>query len=160
MSWLSSSTGPADLTGLSSRRLAALAQEIGEFLIAKGSEAGRHLTLAVHRVLNSPCDVLLFDTGHQALVHEILTSRYVEFSSLRQAGGSMCWDTLNDIGVAPGRPIIGTALAPTFTGCARATPRPWRSIATTKPTLGCIGGHGALTWFRLSAGTRQNCQNI
>lgn len=45
------------------------------------------LTIAVHQVFNSPCDVLLFDTGHQAYVHKILTGRSAEFSSLRQAGG-------------------------------------------------------------------------
>jgi hypothetical protein len=45
------------------------------------------LTIAVHRVFNSPCDVLLFDTGHQAYVHKILTGRCGEFSSLRQVGG-------------------------------------------------------------------------
>jgi 1-deoxy-D-xylulose-5-phosphate synthase len=76
--------------------LGMLAQEIREFLIAKVSEAGGHLgsnlgvvelTIAVHRVFNSPCDVLLFDTGHQAYVHKILTGRSEEFSSLRQACG-------------------------------------------------------------------------
>ncbi|MBV8995471.1 MAG: hypothetical protein JO287_17630 [Pseudonocardiales bacterium] len=96
MSLLSSITGPADLSGLSSVTLVALAQEIRQFLIAKVSGAGGHLgsnlgvvelTIAVHRVFNSPCDVLLFDTGHQAYVHKILTGRCAEFSSLRQLGG-------------------------------------------------------------------------
>jgi 1-deoxy-D-xylulose-5-phosphate synthase len=96
MSLLSSITGPADLSGLSSVTLAALAQEIRQFLIAKVSGAGGHLgsnlgivelTIAVHRVFNSPCDVLLFDTGHQAYVHKILTGRWAEFGSLRQVGG-------------------------------------------------------------------------
>jgi 1-deoxy-D-xylulose-5-phosphate synthase len=96
MSLLSSIAGPADLRGLSSVTLAALAQEIREFLIAKVSGTGGHLgsnlgvvelTIAVHRVFNSPCDVLLFDTGHQAYVHKILTGRCAEFTSLRQVGG-------------------------------------------------------------------------
>ncbi|MGH3996562.1 MAG: 1-deoxy-D-xylulose-5-phosphate synthase N-terminal domain-containing protein, partial [Pseudonocardiaceae bacterium] len=72
------------------------AEEIREFLIDKVSGVGGHLgpnlgvvelTIAAHRVFDSPHDVLLFDTGHQAYVHKILTGRYAEFDSLRQAGG-------------------------------------------------------------------------
>jgi 1-deoxy-D-xylulose-5-phosphate synthase len=96
MTVLSRITSPADLKRLPLSMLGMLAQEIREFLIAKVSEAGGHLgsnlgvvelTIAVHRVFNSPCDVLLFDTGHQAYVHKILTGRSEEFSSLRQACG-------------------------------------------------------------------------
>jgi 1-deoxy-D-xylulose-5-phosphate synthase len=96
MSLLGRITGPADLTGLSAATLAALAEEIRAFLIEKVSEAGGHLgsnlgvvelTIAAHRVFDSPRDVLLFDTGHQAYVHKILTGRSTEFDSLRQTGG-------------------------------------------------------------------------
>lgn len=88
--------GPADLAELSSAELAALAQEIRAFLIDKVSAAGGHLgsnlgvvevIIAIHRVFASPRDVLLFDTGHQAYVHKILTGRCAEFDSLRQSGG-------------------------------------------------------------------------
>jgi 1-deoxy-D-xylulose-5-phosphate synthase len=182
-------TGPADLKRLSAATLDTLAQEIRQFLIDKVSAAGGHLgsnlgvvelTIAVHRVFNSPCDVLLFDTGHQAYVHKILTGRCAEFSSLRQAGGlsgypsrtesvhdvienshastalsyadglakafalrgstdrrvvaivgdgaltgGMCWEALNNIGAAPGRPVIivlndnGRSYSPTVGGVAR-----------------------------------------
>jgi 1-deoxy-D-xylulose-5-phosphate synthase len=88
--------GPADLAGLSAAELEALAEEIREFLIEKVSRTGGHLgpnlgavemTIALHRVFSSPHDVLLFDTGHQAYVHKILTGRAADFDTLRQAGG-------------------------------------------------------------------------
>ena len=190
MTVLSQITSPADLKKLPAATLETLAQEIREFLIAKVSEAGGHLgsnlgvvelTIAVHRVFNSPCDVLLFDTGHQAYVHKMLTGRCAEFSSLRQAGGlsgypsrtesvhdvienshastalsyadglakafmlhgstdrrvvaivgdgaltgGMCWEALNNLGAAPGRPVIivlndnGRSYAPTVGEIGRA----------------------------------------
>ncbi|MDQ5855652.1 MAG: thiamine pyrophosphate-dependent enzyme, partial [Actinomycetota bacterium] len=96
MSLLGGITGPADLKELSTATLGVLATEIRAFLIDKVSDAGGHLgpnlgvvelTIAAHRVFDSPRDVLLFDTGHQAYVHKILTGRCAEFGSLRQAGG-------------------------------------------------------------------------
>ncbi len=89
-------TGPTDLKGLPAPALAALAEEIREFLIEKVCRAGGHLgpnlgvvelTIAVHRVFDSPRDVLLFDTGHQAYVHKMLTGRCADFDALRQSGG-------------------------------------------------------------------------
>ena len=74
----------------------ALARELREFLIAKVAATGGHLgsnlgmvelTIALHRVFDSPQDVLLFDTGHQSYVHKILTGRTDRFDDLRQAGG-------------------------------------------------------------------------
>ena len=96
MSVLGRITGPTDLKKLPIATLAVLAREIRAFLIDTVSGVGGHLgpnlgvvelTIAVHRVFNSPRDVLLFDTGHQAYVHKILTGRCAEFDSLRQAGG-------------------------------------------------------------------------
>ena len=89
-------TGPTDLKKLPTATLTVLAEEIRAFLIDKVSRAGGHLgpnlgmvevTIAAHRVFDSPRDVLLFDTGHQAYVHKTLTGRCAEFDSLRQAGG-------------------------------------------------------------------------
>jgi 1-deoxy-D-xylulose-5-phosphate synthase len=89
-------SGPADLTTLSTSELIGLAGEIREFLVDKVGRTGGHLgpnlgavelTLALHRVFDSPRDVLLFDTGHQAYVHKLLTGRRAEFDALRQAGG-------------------------------------------------------------------------
>ncbi|MET9834745.1 1-deoxy-D-xylulose-5-phosphate synthase [Streptomyces sp. NPDC006385] len=73
-----------------------LAGEIRRFLVEKVSVSGGHLgpnlgvvelTLALHRVFDSPRDALLFDTGHQAYVHKLLTTRQGEFDTLRQRGG-------------------------------------------------------------------------
>jgi 1-deoxy-D-xylulose-5-phosphate synthase len=88
--------GPADLRRLSPPQLLALAAEIRTFLVEQVSRTGGHLgpnlgvvelTIALHRVFDSPRDVLLFDTGHQAYVHKMLTGRCADFESLRQAGG-------------------------------------------------------------------------
>ncbi|HEY8201983.1 MAG TPA: 1-deoxy-D-xylulose-5-phosphate synthase [Actinomycetota bacterium] len=88
--------GPADLKDMTLPALQALAEEIRTFLVEKVSRVGGHLgpnlgvvelTIVLHRVFESPRDVLLFDTGHQAYVHKILTGRAAEFDSLRQPGG-------------------------------------------------------------------------
>ncbi|ORB86539.1 1-deoxy-D-xylulose-5-phosphate synthase [Mycobacterium kansasii] len=88
--------GPADLQHLSQAQLRELAQEIREFLIHKVAATGGHLgpnlgvvelTLALHRVFDSPHDPIIFDTGHQAYVHKMLTGRAQDFESLRKKGG-------------------------------------------------------------------------
>jgi 1-deoxy-D-xylulose-5-phosphate synthase len=87
---------PDDIKGLSQEELISLAQEIRTFLIEKVSKSGGHLgpnlgvvelTMAIHRVFESPKDVVLFDTGHQSYVHKIVTGRASEFDLLRQRGG-------------------------------------------------------------------------
>ncbi|GIG60265.1 1-deoxy-D-xylulose-5-phosphate synthase [Longispora fulva] len=93
---LASVTGPHDLRGLTSEQLTVLATEIRDFLVDKVSKTGGHLgpnlgvvemTIAMHRVFDSPRDRILFDTGHQAYVHKILTGRQAGFDGLRQRGG-------------------------------------------------------------------------
>ncbi|HTY31334.1 1-deoxy-D-xylulose-5-phosphate synthase N-terminal domain-containing protein, partial [Mycobacterium sp.] len=88
--------GPADLQYLSQQQLRELAAEIREFLIHKVAATGGHLgpnlgvvelTLALHRVFDSPHDPIIFDTGHQAYVHKMLTGRSHDFESLRKEGG-------------------------------------------------------------------------
>ena len=87
---------PADLVGLTAAELTQLSSEIRSFLIEKVSKSGGHLgpnlgvvelTIAIHRVFESPKDVVLFDTGHQSYVHKILTGRADSFDQLRQRGG-------------------------------------------------------------------------
>jgi 1-deoxy-D-xylulose-5-phosphate synthase len=87
---------PDDLRPLSYEELDELAAEIREFIIDAVTRTGGHLgsnlgvvelTLALHRVFESPRDVLLWDTGHQAYVHKLLTGRRYGFSKLRQRGG-------------------------------------------------------------------------
>jgi 1-deoxy-D-xylulose-5-phosphate synthase len=89
---------PADLQGLSYEELDELSEEIRQFIIETvttnptgghlGSNLGVvELTLALHRVFDSPKDILLWDTGHQAYVHKLLTGRRYGFKNLRQRGG-------------------------------------------------------------------------
>jgi 1-deoxy-D-xylulose-5-phosphate synthase len=87
---------PRDLRSLDAGQLDTLASEIREFIVAAVSRTGGHLgsnlgavelTLAVHRVFDSPHDVVLWDTGHQAYVHKMVTGRQQGFSALRLAGG-------------------------------------------------------------------------
>ena len=96
MSLLQSVNSPTDVKRLSPAELPVLAQEIRDFLVEKVSQTGGHLgpnlgvvelTIALHRVFDSPEDVLLWDTGHQAYVHKILTGRRDDFDTLRQPGG-------------------------------------------------------------------------
>ena len=86
---------PADLKALPETDLPILAAEIRNFLVDKVSRTGGHLgpnlgvvelTLALHRVFDSPKDSIVFDTGHQSYVHKLLTGRH-DFSGLRQQGG-------------------------------------------------------------------------
>jgi 1-deoxy-D-xylulose-5-phosphate synthase len=87
---------PEDLRRLEADKLPVLAAEIRDFLVAKVSRTGGHLgpnlgavelTIALHRVFDSPRDRILWDTGHQAYVHKILTGRQDGFDRLRQHGG-------------------------------------------------------------------------
>lgn len=87
---------PRDLRALSHPELDELASEIRQFIVEKVSVTGGHLgsnlgavelTMALHRVFDSPTDALLWDTGHQAYVHKIVTGRRDRFDELRQGGG-------------------------------------------------------------------------
>ncbi len=87
---------PADLRELSYAEIDGLADEIRDFIVDAVSETGGHLgsnlgvvelTLALHRVFQSPTDAILWDTGHQAYVHKIVTGRQAQFEQLRQVGG-------------------------------------------------------------------------
>ena len=87
---------PRDLRELSHPELDELASEIRQFIVEKVSVTGGHLgsnlgavelTMALHRVFDSPTDALLWDTGHQAYVHKIVTGRRDRFDELRQGGG-------------------------------------------------------------------------
>ena len=87
---------PADLAKLSYPALNELSSEIREFLVEKVSKSGGHLgpnlgvvelTIAIHRIFESPKDTVIFDTGHQTYVHKLLTGRISGFDKLRQRGG-------------------------------------------------------------------------
>jgi len=87
---------PADVRAVPLKELPALADEIRSFLVQKTSRRGGHLgpnlgvvelTLALHRVFDSPADPIIFDTGHQAYVHKIVTGRSADFDRLRTRNG-------------------------------------------------------------------------
>jgi 1-deoxy-D-xylulose-5-phosphate synthase len=93
---LDSIGNPDDLKALEAAKLPQLAQEIRDFLVSAVARNGGHLgpnlgavelTIALHRVFNSPAEPILFDTGHQAYVHKLLTGRRDGFAKLKQRGG-------------------------------------------------------------------------
>ena len=95
MTLLEEIQGPRDLDTLSPEQLIELAAEIRAFLVREVSKTGGHLgpnlgvvelTIAMHRVFESPHDAMVFDTGHQSYVHKLLTGRQ-DFSRLREKGG-------------------------------------------------------------------------
>ncbi|WP_336033184.1 1-deoxy-D-xylulose-5-phosphate synthase [Geodermatophilus sp. FMUSA9-8] len=96
MSLLRSLRDPADLRALPAEQLPALAAEIRDALVTSVARTGGHLgpnlgtvelTIALHRVFESPREPIVFDTGHQAYVHKMLTGRVEGFDRLRQRGG-------------------------------------------------------------------------
>lgn len=96
MGILETINSPADLRALDQARLSLLADEVRSFLVEQTSKTGGHLspnlgvvelTFALHRVFDSPKDAIVWDTGHQAYVHKIVTGRSKDFARLRQAGG-------------------------------------------------------------------------
>jgi len=96
MDYLSRISSPQDLHALSERELTALADEIRALILSCVSEVGGHLaaslgtvelTVALHSMLDSPRDKIVWDVGHQCYAHKILTGRAAEFGTIRQCGG-------------------------------------------------------------------------
>ena len=96
MTLLERINGPEDLKELTQDQLEILAAEIRDVLVETVTRTSGHLgpnlgvvelTIALHRVFDSPKDKLIFDTGHQSYVHKLLTGRYGDFHTLRQSGG-------------------------------------------------------------------------
>src|SRR5438270_12187385 len=88
--------GPEDLRGLNIGELELLAQEVRQEIISTINSVGGHyasnlgtveLTVALHKVFNSPVDKLVWDVGHQAYPHKLLTGRKHRFNTIRQYGG-------------------------------------------------------------------------
>ncbi|AJE33356.1 MAG: 1-deoxy-D-xylulose-5-phosphate synthase [Corynebacterium humireducens] len=105
MGILSGLSSPADLRRLDVAQLEALADEIRQLLVEKVSATGGHLgpnlgvvelTIALHRIFESPEDPIIFDTSHQSYVHKILTGRADAFDTLRQRGGISGYTARNE----------------------------------------------------------------
>ncbi len=93
---LSGIKSPSDLKGLTNKELPVLAQEVRDAIISTVSQNGGHLasnlgavelTIALHKVFNSPDDKIIWDVGHQVYTHKLLTGRYEQFSTLRREDG-------------------------------------------------------------------------
>ncbi len=141
--------GPADLKSLSIPEMEALGEEIREEIISTVSRTGGHLasslgvvelTLALHRVFNAPCDKIVWDVGHQAYAHKLLTGRLEAFGTLRQPEGisgfpkrsESCYDCFD---VGHSSTSISAAL-----GLATA-----RDALGTKEKIVAVIGDGSLT---------------
>jgi len=141
--------GPQDLRTLTPAELADLAAQIREFLVAQVSRTGGHLgpnlgvvelTLAVHRVFESPRDTLVFDTGHQAYVHKILTGRQ-DFSGLRRRGGLSGYPSRAE----SEHDVVENSHASTSLSWADGIARAYQLAGTPNRHVVAVVGDGALT---------------
>jgi 1-deoxy-D-xylulose-5-phosphate synthase len=141
---------PDDLRALSLAELDVLAAEIRERLVAAVSKTGGHLgpnlgvvelTIALHRVFDSPRDVLLWDTGHQAYVHKMLTGRVAEFASLRQAGGMSGYPSRAE----SEHDVVENSHASTALSYADGLAKAFRLRGESDRAVVAIVGDGALT---------------
>jgi 1-deoxy-D-xylulose-5-phosphate synthase len=147
---LESITGPRDLKALSPEELPVLASEIRDFLIEAVSRNGGHLgpnlgvvelTIALHRVFDSPADRLVFDTGHQAYVHKLLTGRQGGFARLRQRGGLSGYPNQAE----SEHDIVENSHASTSLSYADGLAKAYKLRGETGRTVVAVIGDGALT---------------
>ena len=142
---------PHDVRALTSAEVPALAEEIRSFLVEKVSATGGHLgpnlgvvelSIALHRVFYSPDDAIIWDTGHQAYVHKILTGRGPEFDSLRREGGLSGYPSRQE---SP-HDIVENSHASTAISYADGLAKAWerRGLLGSRHVIAVIGD-GALT---------------
>ena len=150
MKYLPRIKSPSDVARLSTAELEELATEIRSFLIDKVSKSGGHLgpnlgivelTIAIHRVFESPRDVVVFDTGHQSYVHKILTGRATGFEKLRQRGGIAGYPNRRE----SEHDIIENSHASTALSWADGIARGFMIQGETERTVVAVVGDGALT---------------
>lgn len=150
MKYLPRLKSPSDLARMSGEELELLSEEIRSFLIEKVSKSGGHLgpnlgvvelTIAIHRVFQSPHDVVLFDTGHQSYVHKILTGRSDGFDRLRQRGGLAGYPNRRE----SEHDVIENSHASTALSWADGIARGFRIQGITDRTVVAVVGDGSLT---------------
>ncbi|RWZ51673.1 1-deoxy-D-xylulose-5-phosphate synthase [Labedella phragmitis] len=141
--------GPRDLDRLSPRQLDELAREIRRFLVAEVSRTGGHLgpnlgvvelSIALHRVFDSPRDAIVFDTGHQSYVHKLLTGRQ-DFSALRQRGGLAGYPQRSE----SEHDIVESSHASSSLSWADGISRAFTMTGQDDRTVVAVVGDGALT---------------
>jgi 1-deoxy-D-xylulose-5-phosphate synthase len=147
---LESITGPRDVKALSPAELPILASEIRDFLVDAVSRNGGHLgpnlgvvelTIALHRVFDSPSDRIIFDTGHQAYVHKLLTGRQDGFARLKQRGGVSGYPNQAE----SEHDIVENSHASTALSYADGLAKAYTLRGETGRTVVAVVGDGALT---------------
>jgi 1-deoxy-D-xylulose-5-phosphate synthase len=141
---------PRDLDALTTEQLHLLASEIRTFLISSVARTGGHLgpnlgavelTIALHRVFRSPADPILFDTGHQAYVHKILTGRRAGFDQLRQKGGLSGYPSRSE----SHHDLVENSHASTALSYADGLAKAYEVRGETDRVVVAVVGDGALT---------------
>jgi 1-deoxy-D-xylulose-5-phosphate synthase len=147
---LESINGPRDLKKLSPEQLPLLAAEIRDVLIDVVSRTSGHLgpnlgvvelTIALHRVFDSPMDRIVFDTGHQAYVHKLLTGRQAGFGTLRQRGGVSGYPSQAE----SEHDIVENSHASTSLSYADGLAKAYKLRGENDRTVVAVIGDGALT---------------
>ena len=147
---LSEIKSPADLKGLSNTQLDQLSTEIRSFLIEQVSKSGGHLgpnlgvvelTIALHRIFQSPKDVIVFDTGHQSYVHKLLTGRIAGFEKLRQRGGIAGYPNRSE----SEHDVVENSHASTALSWSDGIAKGFALTNQNDRTVICVVGDGALT---------------
>jgi 1-deoxy-D-xylulose-5-phosphate synthase len=142
--------GPDDVRRLAPAQLPALAAEIRAELVERVSECGGHLgpnlgvvelTIALHRVFSSPEDALLWDTGHQAYVHKMLTGRVRDFAGLRQRGGLSGYPSRSE----SVHDVVENSHASTALSYADGLAKGFALVGTPERRVVAVVGDGALT---------------
>ncbi len=150
MSLLESITGPRDLKQLEPDQLPVLASEIRDLLVETVSRTSGHLgpnlgvvelTIALHRVFESPVDKIVLDTGHQSYVHKLLTGRIAEFGTLRQRGGLSGYPSRAE----SEHDLVENSHASTSLSYADGLAKAYRLRGEADRTVVAIIGDGALT---------------
>jgi 1-deoxy-D-xylulose-5-phosphate synthase len=143
-------SSPRDLKKLSPDQLPRLASEIRDVLIETVSRTSGHLgpnlgvvelTIALHRVFDSPVDRIVFDVGHQAYVHKLLTGRQAEFGTLRQRGGVSGYPSRAE----SEHDMVENSHASTSLSYADGLAKAYRLRGETDRTVVAVIGDGALT---------------
>ena len=168
MSWLTKINSPEDLKGLNSTELSQYAQEIREYLIETITSTGGHLgpnlgvvelTIALHRVFESPKDRIIFDTGHQSYVHKLITGRS-DLSNIRSRDGLAGYPQRSE----SEHDVVESSHASSSLAWADGIAKAYRLTGQSDRAVVAVIGDGALTggmaWESLNNISDDNDRNL